>query len=83
MCTDSNEKPILVRVKAKSEDWKGIVGNVKANPTTTQPHCWNPNDSAYPLCKGEVNYKGGQVTEECKECCIWEGYGPPQSYYDR
>jgi hypothetical protein len=43
-----------------------------------EPDCFVPNDSAYPLCKGNGN-------EECKKCCLYEnmedegGY----SYYDK
>ena len=48
------------------------------NEEVKSPDCFVPNDSAYPLCKGNGN-------EECKKCCLYEnmedegGY----SYYDK
>ena len=76
MCTESNEQPKLVKLKVKLENWVCIVGNVE-KPPVMSPECWKPNNSAYPLCKGEPD------SPKCKECCLWEDYGPPESYYER
>jgi len=77
VCTGSEERPKLVKLKVKLEGWVCIVGNVKSDPTD-RPDCFMPNDSAYPLCIGE----SGEGFN-CSECCLYENYGPPESYYER
>lgn len=43
------------------------------------PDCFAPNDSQYPLCRGDDNGENDGPSESCHDCCLFEDY---EKYHD-
>lgn len=61
---------VLGLCKAASERDRAEEEAAQRTGKYHEPHCYNPNNNPYPLCKGDGS-------EECQYCCLYENFPEP------